>query len=225
MSNLNQKVQHNADNISFLSSSTTINSEKISEVNETVSANIAQLQDEDINLWDSVLDNRNAIEVAEVPIGTIISWVMMVDKNGGEVAPLPENWQKCDGSVITHGIWEGKYTPNLNGEKRFLRGGGDNDVLTLEDDEILDHKHYSSGSASADATVNDGGHYHYSTFAYDGHRGHSYDGDGSGGDIGNYERSSTRSYTGISVDVDVDVSVSVSTVTSSYRAGSETRPK
>merc|ERR1719342_1817251 len=224
MSNLNQKVQHNADNISFLSSSTTINSEKISEVNETVSANIAQLQDEDINLWDSVLDNRNAIEVAEVPIGTIISWVMMVDKNGGEVAPLPENWQKCDGSVITHGIWEGKYTPNLNGEKRFLRGGDDNDVLTLEDVEILDHKHYSSVSSSADATVHDYGHTH-TTFAAQEDSGHSYDGDGGGGHIDNYSITSSSSYTGISVDVDVDVGVNVGYVTSSYRSGTETRPK
>merc|ERR1719342_1199286 len=44
ISNLNQKVQHNADDISFLSSSTTINNEKI-----------AQLQ-------DSVEDNRNLID-------------------------------------------------------------------------------------------------------------------------------------------------------------------
>ena len=36
--------------------------------------------------------------------------------------------------AIPEGIWAGSFTPNLNGEGRFLRGGQDNNVLTLEED-------------------------------------------------------------------------------------------
>ena len=69
----------------------------------------------------------------ELPIGTIISWILKIDKETGtEIANLPEGWQRCDGSTIEEGIWKGKITPDLNGEKRFLRGGSDSKVLTLE---------------------------------------------------------------------------------------------
>ena len=33
-------------------------------------------------------------------------------------------------------VWEGSQTPNLNGYDRFLRGGTDEEALTLEDDQI-----------------------------------------------------------------------------------------
>ena len=155
-------------------------------------------------------DNRNAIndisveKLTDVPIGTILSWVMMVDKNGGEVANLPKYWQKCDGSIIDHGIWGGKRTPDLNGEKRFLRGGDDNDVLTLEEDQILDHIH----------DVFDEGHSHF-TYAGKEGEGHSYDGDGGGGHIHNVNLQSSTDLSGITVGY----------ITNSFRKGSENRPK
>ena len=155
-------------------------------------------------------DIRNAIndisveKLPDVPIGTILSWVMMVDKNGGEVANLPKNWQKCDGSIIDHGIWEGKRTPDLNGEKRFLRGGDDNDVLTLEEDQILDHIH----------DVFDEGHSHF-TYAGKEGEGHSYDGNGWGGNIHNVNLQSSTDVSGITVGY----------ITDSFRKGSENRPK
>jgi len=213
-------IEHNSDNVSYLSSRLSINTDKISDVNKTVSANIdsiSLLQNEDTSLWDhlfetddNVEENRNAIndisveKFPDVPIGTIISWVMMVDKNGGEVAKLPKNWQKCDGSVIEHGIWEGKYTPNLNGERRFLRGGNDNDVLTLEEDQILDHFH----------DVFDNGHSHLTYGAKEG-EGHSYDGDGGGGHIHNVNLRSSTDSSGVTVGY----------VTEGFRKGDENRPK
>ena len=78
----------------------------------------------------------------EVPVGTILSWVLRVDNDGGDIVDLPDGWMRCDGSVIPHGsIWTGKNVPNLNGERRFLRGGPDEDLLTLEDDQVQDHHH------------------------------------------------------------------------------------
>ena len=80
-----------------------------------------------------------------------------MDNNGGEFADLPPGWMRCDGSVIGHGsIWEGKRVPNLNGEKRFLRGGLDKDVLKLEEDQLQDHEH----------VFNDPGHSHIYDDAY-----------------------------------------------------------
>ena len=86
----------------------------------------------------------------EVPVGTIISWVLRVDKSGATV-DLPDGWMRCDGSTVPSGsIWAGKKVPDLNGERRFLRGGADQDVLSLEEDQMEDHGH----------TVSDPGHVH-----------------------------------------------------------------
>ena len=79
---------------------------------------------------------------SDVPVGTILSWVLRVDDAGGEIVDLPDGWMRCDGSVIPHGsIWTGKNVPNLNGERRFLRGGNDEDMLKLEEDQMQDHIH------------------------------------------------------------------------------------
>ena len=49
---------------------------------------------------------------------------------------------RCDGDTIPEpSIWAGKLTPDLNGEKRFLRGNTDGNVLNLEEDQMQDHKH------------------------------------------------------------------------------------
>ena len=58
---------------------------------------------------------------------------------------------RCDGDTIPEpSIWAGKVTPDLNGEKRFLRGNSDSNVLNLEEDQMQDHKH----------DLNDPGHGH-----------------------------------------------------------------
>ena len=100
-------------------------------------------------------------KLAGLPVGTIVSWVMKVDNNGGEIVDLPSGWVRCDGETIPHNedgesIWAGKRVPDLNGERRFLRGGDDVSVLTMEDDQLQSHEH----------TLNDPGHSHTYTDTY-----------------------------------------------------------
>ena len=149
----------------------------------------------------------------EVPVGTILSWVLRVDNDGGEIVDLPDGWMRCDGSVIPHGsIWTGKNVPNLNGERRFLRGGNDADMLKLEDDQLLQHEHIFS----------DPGHSHsyVDTFTYDNNID-GYDGPPEAPDHRNdrYDYKQTRDITSKSTGI------SVTGVASAYRHGEENRPK
>jgi len=63
-----------------------------------------------------------------------------------EMVDLPDGWVRCDGATIPHpSVWAGQLTPNLNGEKRFLRGSSDLEMLTMEDEKtrLPDHTHNS----------------------------------------------------------------------------------
>ena len=159
-------------------------------------------------------------KLPEVPIGTILSWVPEIDHNGGEFATLPDGWIRCDGSMIPSAngsIWAGKTLPDLNGERRFLRGGPDSDVLTMEEAQLENHDH----SASALAHVSDPGHSH--TYHYE--EGHKWEGDNADDramitSMNSVTGTSSSSTTGISVSVSVDVG-SVTRAST----GSETRPK
>ena len=67
---------------------------------------------------------------------------------------------RCDGTLIPNtneSIWAGKTLPDLNGERRFLRGGSDSNVLTMEEAQLESHDH---SVVSATATVTDPGHSH-----------------------------------------------------------------
>jgi len=106
----------------------------------------------------SIDENKDSIEaivesvsnLKEFPVGTILTWISRTS-GAEETADLPDGWVRCDGGTIPHpSIWAGKYTPNLNGEKRFLRGGIDADQLKFEEDQIQDHLH----------EFNDPGHSH-----------------------------------------------------------------
>ena len=63
-----------------------------------------------------------------------MAWTPYPDKNNDNPVTIPSGWVTCDGSQITEGIWIGQNTPDLNGSKRFLRGGIISDVLNMEDD-------------------------------------------------------------------------------------------
>ena len=164
------------------------------------------------------------------PLGTILAWVMKPTAGSGNWTELPDGWVRCDGSVIPHpSIWAGELTPDLNHARRFLRGGPDSSMLTMEEDQLQDHKHVFS----------DPGHYHGVTDP--GHH-HSYDDELNqntyyGVECGNrgcsraigenhkeFSKTTSSKSTGISVDSH-STGVSVTGVTSSYRHGSETRPK
>ena len=92
----------------------------------------------------------------------------------GETIDLPPGWQRCDGSTIEHpSPWAGMLTPDLNNEKRFLRGWHDEEQLTLEEDAFKSHAH-----STADAYLNNGyrchtGMTHVDTVGYS--NGHSMD--------------------------------------------------
>merc|ERR1719370_610587 len=87
------------------------------------------------------------------PLGSIIAWVTKPEENKeDETLELPAGWVYCDGKPILDGIWAGSHTPNLNGEKRFLRGGEYTDQLFMEEDNMQDHQHKET-EHSHDTTV------------------------------------------------------------------------
>merc|ERR1719282_1370247 len=85
------------------------------------------------------------------PIGTVTAWL------GGNTIPIPNGWQKCDGSPIFDGPMNGTNTPNLNGEELFLRGGSVSNSWTVQQDQIKDHHH---AVIDPGHTHTDGGHKH-----------------------------------------------------------------
>ncbi len=56
-----------------------------------------------------------------VPIGTILPW----HRDLPGTPPLPNGWEECNGQTIDlpGSPYDGLALPNLNGERRFLRGG------------------------------------------------------------------------------------------------------
>merc|ERR1712141_373599 len=86
-------------------------------------------------IQNEILDLSYDLEkIQEMPIGTIIAWTPRPHKNTSNPVELPSGWVPCDGSPITEGIWTGQATPDLNGSKRFLRGGPISEVLDMEED-------------------------------------------------------------------------------------------
>ena len=169
---------------------------------------IAQLKEENMWLNDNIIQLTEMIQnFAVAPIGTISAWVTKPTKETREeeVVNLPEGWVRCNGDTIPEpSMWAGQLTPNLNGEKRFLRGAPDSEMLKMEEDQMQDHKH----------KVSDPGHSH----SYVDHWNH---GSWSQGDPGDHrldqpqDKTTGSKHTGITVQG----------VSSGFRSGSETRPK
>jgi len=80
------------------------------------------------------------------PVGSIIAW------SGDSYThnDLLSGWQFCDGTLINSGPMNGSRTPNLNGEKLFLRGGDAGSVLTKQSHQMQSHSH----------NIQDDGHKH-----------------------------------------------------------------
>ena len=139
-----------------------------------------------------------------------------------EIADLPDGWQRCDGSFIEKGIWAGKRTPDLNGERRFLRGGPDKDVLTLENDQIEDHDHGCSAKSWSDPHQHklrafDEGY--YMCFCKDDYDSKSRDLTKNVDNWDEYNHYTT------SDTVNVHTTCDIGGVTNGAKSGSETRPK
>jgi len=147
-----QNIDKHGDLISILDSQVTINNKNIEDNTGTISTTIQRLDTAEISIDENKItieENKLSIDalvdsvsqLPEVPVGTILSWVSRT-LNTEDTVDLPDGWVRCDGGTIPHpSIWAGKYTPNLNGEKRFLRGGFDSDQLKFEEDQIQDHLH------------------------------------------------------------------------------------
>jgi len=119
----------------------------ISELNARLDKETLERQESDSALQKNVTDQLIAVEddmskLNLSPIGTIAAWVSKPEQTQMDEEPLPDGWMKCDGSVIPPpSIWAGHNLPDLNGEKRFLRGGSYSDQLDTEDDMVQDHMH------------------------------------------------------------------------------------
>jgi len=194
----------------------TTTEEQISSISSDLTATNQRVDTNEISIDENKYSIDTIVQsvsnLREFPVGTILSWISRTS-GSEETADLPDGWVRCDGGTIPHpSIWAGKYTPNLNGEKRFLRGGIDTDQLKLEEDQIQNHLH----------DINDPGHSHAyedrwvneNAFqnGYAGPKDHDYIVDR--WDYTDYRTTSSQS-TGISVGY----------VKSNYRRGEETRPK
>lgn len=99
---------------------------------------------------DSIINQLD--EIQEMPLGSIISWVFKPDTESEHTEALPPGWVRCNGDIIpSPSPWAGSKTPNLNGERRFLRGGSDDQALVVEEDSLQDHTHIDSGHSHTDS--------------------------------------------------------------------------
>ena len=120
----------------------------------------------------------------------------------------------CDGSLINKGPWTGGKTPDLNTEGRFLRGGSEEDVLELQEDQIQDHQHEDPGHTHG----NDPHEHSYKSHERD---DFSYS-CGSGCHAQHNEITRKTESSQISIN---ESKTNIGGVMSTYRHGSETYPK
>jgi len=164
------------------------------------------------------------------PLGTILAWVPQAEASLAAEA-LPDGWLPCDGSTITKGPWTGAKTPDLNSIGAFLRGGTNDKVLQMEDDQVQDHEHDDPGHQHSCSATSEAGSHHHSFNRYDleFHTDHM-DVSTVNNWAGNMKRTTKGATTG-SASVSVSTSCSTSShssgiggVNDSARSGSETRP-
>merc|ERR1711971_1202163 len=136
-----QNIQDNADNLGIVEMRVTSNDGNIVSTNRRVDENKAYINENEANIERNMNDITN-LNLA--PVGTISAWVTKPTKetSDNDMVNLPYGWVRCDGSpILQPSIWAGLLTPNLNGERRFLRGASEEDMLTLEEDQIEDNMH------------------------------------------------------------------------------------
>lgn len=210
---LTEMIQRNTENIQDNSDDIVSTNGRVDENKAFIEQNTANIDENEMKI-DVNADIIDKLHIA--PIGTISAWVTKPTKETREdkMVRLPEGWVRCDGKTIPKpSVWAGQRTPNLNGEKRFLRGGSDSKVLTMEGDQMQDHKH----------KVSDPGHTHSYVDKYPNY---------GGSDNGRYgpkdsDKSKDRwdkSHTS-STSKSKSTGITVQGVSPGFRFGSETRPK
>ena len=113
----------------------------LEEENESQKTDIIHLEEDfsdfkvdievDLEALTTTIDMLNM-----APIGTIVAWTPRPNRDSYDEVSLPNGWIVCDGRIIDAGIWKGKRTPDLNEERRFLRGGSHGNALSPEEDSI-----------------------------------------------------------------------------------------
>ena len=94
------------------------------------------------------------------PLGTILAWIPHPEPSLTS-EDLPDGWLPCNGSTITKGPWTGGKTPDLNSIGAFLRGGREENILEVEDDQVQNHQHEDPGHQhDCQATATASEHYH-----------------------------------------------------------------
>jgi len=122
----------------------------LNQLNETIFEAVTKTQNE-LNRTQEVL----------IPgVGSILPWIPSPSprENSSLSATIPPGWQRCDGSLILEGQFTGLTTPNLNGERYFLRGGDDFSVTLMETDMVQDHSHDIHDPAHSHSTSSAGFH-------------------------------------------------------------------
>ena len=101
---------------------------------DTLFAETDNLEQELTDFKIEIEADLEALSIA--PLGTILAWTPKPDKDTSNPISLPDGWIPCDGRQIKEGIWQGRYTPDLNEARRFLRGSPEKNVLAVEEDSI-----------------------------------------------------------------------------------------
>merc|ERR1719206_351265 len=170
------------------------------------------------------------------PIGSIIAWINKPETDCDCIQPLPEGWVRCNGDVIKPpSPWAGKYTPDLNSEGRFLRGGKDSDVLTFEDDMFKSHLHdltdeghgHDSTAEEHNHVLRDEGHNHSYTDKYNDDGSVCACNSGIDG-VQGHASITGESKTGITLDaatIGINTKIATTNIKMAEKGGEETRPK
>jgi len=152
---LTEMIKINTDNINLNGDDIQDTIKNINKNSERIDENKDSIQDNANNIQDNangIQENANIINALSVaPIGTIIAWVTKPSKETRDdmMVSLPKGWVRCDGSTIPdESVWAGQYTPDLNGERKFLRGSPDDHQLTMEDEKtrLPDHLHTATST-------------------------------------------------------------------------------
>jgi len=234
ISELAALIQDNTDNLGITTGRVTSNEGAIQDNKDNLGITTGRVTSNDAHIRSTNLRvdenaaNLKALHLA--PVGSISAWVTKPSSDG-EAVDLPDGWVRCDGSTIPQpSIWAGRTTPDLNGEKRFLRGGADGEVLVLEDDQLQNHEHevFDPGHKHG---VTDPGHTHMYDDKYPNYDANEEGHPGPGPGDTEHDRFD-KSHNSISVSATTGLHVDYTTtglhvkgVSSSYRKGSETRPK
>ena len=166
--------------------------------------------------------------ISASPLGTILAWVPR-PSSSLELSPLPDGWLPCNGTTIPQGLWAGGTTPSINTEGAFLRGGGEDRVLEMEEDQVQEHSHEDPGhnhGCSATSTADPHSHKYRDLYDW---CGHDAQGSGAGsGSCGYFYEYPTTTPTTVKVHTSCTTTTKTSSiggVSSPAKSGGETRPK